>query len=100
MLNAGYELSKNFGLKVYRYLPNHRHDFQMKEDLAMEQRFRDRMEGLVEGSSKSLYEIQEKEYELFDFYKEIGYDKSTGKINGRTLAQHIKHFMETDNEDL
>lgn len=93
ILKAGYKLSKKFGYDVYSCLPNHRHNFQMKEDLEMEERFTARMKRLGSESTR-LYQVQEKEYELLDFYAEIGYDKSTGKINGRTLAQHIKFYME------
>ncbi|NIU88734.1 MAG: hypothetical protein GWN56_16165 [Nitrosopumilaceae archaeon] len=35
---------------------------------------------------------------LYDFYKEIGFDKKTKKLNGLTMYQHVKKFMKSLDE--
>jgi hypothetical protein len=89
VLSAGYKASrKHKSLEVYQCLPTFMYDHQIQDELAIHKEMSDSYP-----NRPFIYKLQEKEYELLDFYKEIGYDKSTGKINGRTLAQHIKHFM-------
>jgi len=89
ILRAGYKASKEFkSLGVYRCLPNFKYDHQIQDDLEVHKEMKKKYPDMP-----FVYKLQEKEYELFDFYDEIGYDKSTGKINGRTLRQHIKYFL-------
>jgi hypothetical protein len=87
ILTAGSKLSKELeNLEVYSCLPGLQESYQMEQEIKIHE----------ERDSKYcfpfIYTLKEKEYELLGFYKEIGYDKSTGKINGRTLRQHIKHY--------
>ena len=92
VLRAGYKASrKHKSLKVYSSLPNFLYDHQVHDELEIHKELVKKYP-----SRKFLYKLQEEEYELLDFYKEIQYDKSTGKINGKTLAQHIKQFMDID----
>ena len=90
VLTAGYKVSKKHkSLSVYKCLPSFQYDHQIQQDLEIHEEMLK-----TYPNRQYIYKLQEKEYELLDFYKVIGYDKVTGKINGRTLAQHIKHFME------
>jgi hypothetical protein len=89
-LTAGYKASKKHKtLKAYDHLPSFRYDYQVQEDLEFHEEMLEKYP-----DRPFLWKLQNKEYDLLDFYKEIGYDKATGKINGRTLAQHIKYYME------
>lgn len=93
MLEAGFKASRKLKtLSVYSVLPNFEYDFSIEEHLELEKEISKSYKEKGIGF-KPRYDIQEKEYELFDFYKEIGYDKSTGKINGLTLNQHIKKYL-------
>lgn len=100
MLRAGSKASKSLKtLQVYSYLPIFEYDHQV--DMYMECHREVCEEAVPKRPFKPLYDIQEKEYELFDFYDEIGYDKSTGKINGLTLNQHIRKYLkEKDNAEV
>jgi hypothetical protein len=89
ILTAGYKASKKHkSLEVYKCLPHFKYDHQIQDDLEIHEEMKKKYPDMP-----FYHKLQEKEYELLDFYKEIGYDKATGKINGRTLAQHIKHFL-------
>lgn len=90
ILNAAYKACHSFaGHDAYYAMPTYERAFEVNSQIMMEKRMA-KERGLP---LAHLYDVQEKEYELVDFYKEIQYDPKTGKIAGRTLRQHIKHYM-------
>ncbi len=83
-INAGYAMYHKHGFGVYKTLPSCKSAGHIQEDYEIHKD--------MSSLHKPLYTLSEKEYELVDFYKEIKYDPKSGKIDGRTLRQHIKHY--------
>ena len=89
-LEAAYKAYAGFaGWSAYDAIPSFTREREMMFNIKVEKETAAKYGDVYEAT----HEIQEQEYDLFDFYLEIGYDKSSGKINGRTLRQHIKHHM-------
>ena len=82
LLNIGYQcLHKYKTYKVYDCLPRSQHQISREIEEEKDKRLR-------------LFTYDDsKEYPIHEYFKMIGYDYKTKKINGLTIKQHVRNFI-------